>query len=157
MVQQLNATKLMNVLKEPFQYLGPNLRMDFNLTKITEESLKYSGLWSQIKFNFQPVKVVETDNENYALIVTCLNVSETQVGFLRCLKNTPQLSQNENQTKRYEYFSILYRDTKCFASDERDAKMLNVLNDLGLRVGSVPSFLTFGNLREVEKIRYVRS
>ena len=37
---QLNATKLMNVLKEPFQYLGPNLRMDFNPTKITEESLK---------------------------------------------------------------------------------------------------------------------
>ena len=26
-------------------------------------------------------KVVETDNKNYALIVTCLNVSETQVGF----------------------------------------------------------------------------
>ena len=78
---QLNATQLMNVLKERFQYLNPNLGMDFNHMKITEESLKYSGLWSQIKFNFQPVKVVETDNENYALIVTCLNVTETQVGF----------------------------------------------------------------------------
>ena len=78
---QLNATKLMNVLKEQFQYLGPNLRMDFNRMKITEESLKYSGLWSWEKSDFKPVKVVETDNENYALIVTCLNVTETQVGF----------------------------------------------------------------------------
>ena len=49
------------------------------------------------------------------------------------------MSLNENQTKRYEYFSILYRDTKCFASDEQDAKILNVLNDLGLRVASVVS------------------
>ena len=40
----------------------------------------------------------------------------------------------ENPTKRYEYFSILYRDTKCFASDEQDEKILNVLNGLGLRV-----------------------
>ena len=41
---------------------------------------------------------------------------------------------NGNPTKRYEYFSILYRDTKCFASNEQDAKILSVLNDLGLRV-----------------------
>ena len=34
-----------------------------------------------IEFNFKLVQVVETDNENYALIVTCLNVTETQVGF----------------------------------------------------------------------------
>ena len=79
---QLNATKLMNVLKEPFPYLNPNLGMDFNLMKITEESLKDFRLWSREKSDFKPVKVVETDNENYALIVTCLNVSETQVGFL---------------------------------------------------------------------------
>ena len=78
---QLNVTKLMNVLKDRFPFLGPNLRMDFNRMKITEESLKYSGLWSWEKLDFKPVKVVETDNENYALIVTCLNVTETQVGF----------------------------------------------------------------------------
>ena len=52
---------------------------------------------------------------------------------------------NESPSKRYEYFSILYRDTKCFASDEQDAKLLNVLNDLGLRVVftvSIHQFIT---------------
>ena len=77
--------KLMNVQKEPSLFLDPNLRMDLNLMKITEESLKFfktlkSGLLI-IKINFKLVQVVETDNENYALIVTCLNVTETQVGF----------------------------------------------------------------------------
>ena len=80
---QLNATKPMNVRKERFQYLNPNLGMDFNLMKITEESLKDFRLWSWEKSDFKPILVVETDNKNYALIVTCLNVSETQVGFLR--------------------------------------------------------------------------
>ena len=51
------------------------------------------------------------------------------------------LSSNENLSKRYEYFSILYRDTKCFASDEQDAKILNVLNDLELRTNN--SYITY--------------
>ena len=84
------------------------------------------------------MQVVETDNENYALIVTCLNVTETQVGS-QLFSKIPKyfmcnFSLNGNQNKRYEYFSIFYRDTKCFASDEHDGKILNVLNDLGLRV-----------------------
>ena len=77
--------KLMNVQKEPSLFLDPNLRMDLNLMKITEESLKlFKTLKSRlliIEINFKLVQVVETDNENYALIVTCLNVTETQVGF----------------------------------------------------------------------------
>ena len=58
--------------------------MDFNLMKITEESLKlFKTLKSRfliIKINFKHVQVVETDNQNYALIVTCLNITDTQVG-----------------------------------------------------------------------------
>ena len=85
MVQQCNATMLMNVLKEPSLFLDPNLRMDFNRMKITEESLNFfKTLKSRlliIKMNFKLVQVVETDNQNYALIVTCLNVTDTQVGF----------------------------------------------------------------------------
>jgi len=140
MVQQWNATMLMNVLKEPFLFLDPNLRMDFNLMKITEESLKLfktlkSGLLI-IEINFKLVQVVETDNQNYALIVTCLNVTETQVGsqFFSKIPRYLMCNLNGNSNKRYEYFSILYRDTKCFASSEQDEKILNVLNDLGLRI-----------------------
>ena len=140
MVQQWNATMLMNVLKEPSLFLDPNLRMDLNLMKITEESLKlFKTLKSRlliIEINFKLVQVVETDNENYALIVTCLNVTETQVGFQDFTEFPKYFVQlvNGNPTKRYEYFSILYRDTKCFASSEQDEKILNVLNGLGLRV-----------------------
>ena len=109
MAQQLNATKLTNVLKEPSLYLNLNLWMDFNLMKITEESLKYFGLLLWAKFNFKPNKVVETDNENYALIVTCLNVTETQVGFQRYfkvgLRNVAKMKTSLSVMNIFQFFT----------------------------------------------------